>query len=144
MRASLLDINVLLASVDQDHVAYRKVHSWLRESGNKPWATCALTQSGFVRIISTPSFHPNPVSVAEALQLLADITRRPGHRFWPMDITLAEAVQPLQDRLFGHRQVSDAYLLGLAIRNKGHLVTLDRGIPALAGHGFAGHVTVLM
>jgi uncharacterized protein len=143
VNASLFDVNVLLASVDQDHMAYRKVHSWLDEVGGKPWATCPLTQAGFVRIISTPSFHPKRVSVAEAFELLVELTQRPGHRFWPLDITLAEAVERFEGRLFGHRQVTDAYLLGLAVRNKGRLVTLDRGIEALAGSEFAHHVLVL-
>lgn len=140
---SLLDVNVLVASSDQGHVAYTKVHSWFRDSSNKLWATCPLTQSGFVRIISNPSFHPNRVEVAEALALLADITQRPSHRFWPMDISFTEAVQAFRERLFGHQQVTDAYLLGLAIRNKGRLVTLDSGIEALAGREFAQHVTLL-
>ena len=61
------------------------------------------------------------VSVAQAFELLKAIMERPGHRFWPMDITLSEAVQPFQNRLVGHRQVTDAYLLGLAIKNKGRL-----------------------
>ena len=140
---SLLDINVLLASVDRDHVAYRKVHLWLDQLEGKPWATCPLTQAGFVRIISRPGFHPNPMSLSEALQMLADITRRPGHHFWSIDITFAEAVQPFEDRVIGHRQVTDAYLLGLAIRNKGRLVTLDRGIEALAGREFVQQVILL-
>lgn len=141
--ASLLDVNVLIASVYEWHVARKQVYAWWQESSAKPWATCPLTQAGFVRIISTPSFHPKRVSVAEAFELLAELTRRPGHRFWPGDITLAEAVQPFEDKLFGHRQVTDAYLLGLAIRNKGRLVTLDRGMEALAGSEFAHHVLLL-
>ncbi len=60
-----------------------------------------------------------------------------------MDISLAEAVQPFRERLFGHRQVTDAYLLGLAIKNKGRLVTLDRGIEVLAGESYRQYVTVL-
>lgn len=143
MRASLLDVNVLIASVDEGHVAHKRVHAWLHESASEPWATCPLTQAGFVRIISKPGFHQHPVSVAEALALLGDITQRPGHRFWPIDISLAEAVQPLQERLYGHRQLTDAYLLGLAIKNKGRLVTLDKGIAALAGNEFAHQVMVL-
>jgi len=71
------------------------------------------------------------------------LSQRPGHRFWPMDSTLTEAVQPFRERLFGHRQVTDAYLLGLAIKNKGRLVTLDRGIETLAGKDYRQHVTVL-
>jgi uncharacterized protein len=141
--ASLLDVNVLIASVDIEHVAYKTVHAWLRESAGGLWATCPLTQAGFVRIISNRRFHELAVSVAEAFELLTAITQRPGHRFWPMDISLAEAVQPFQERLFGHRQVTDAYLLGLAIRNKGRVVTLDRGIEALAGESYRQHVTVL-
>ena len=143
MSVSLLDVNVLIASIDVEHVAYRRVHSWLRQLGGKAWATCPLTQAGFVRVISNPAFHRNPVSIAEALQLLLAITERPGHHFWPMDISLAEAVQPLHARLFGHRQLSDAYLLGLAIKNKGRLVTLDRGTRELAGTSFVDCVLVL-
>jgi toxin-antitoxin system PIN domain toxin len=140
---SLLDVNVLIASVYEWHVAQKTTYAWWHESPGKPWATCPLTQSGFVRIISNPNFHSNRVEVAEALKLLTDITQRPGHRFWPMDISFTETVQPFQERLFGHQQVTDAYLLGLAIKNKGRLVTLDSGIEALAGREFAQYVTVL-
>ncbi|MGC2108680.1 MAG: TA system VapC family ribonuclease toxin [Candidatus Korobacteraceae bacterium] len=139
----MLDVNVLLASSDEGHVAYNRIHAWLHESAGEPWATCPLTQAGFVRIISNPSFHPRPVNVTEGLELLSAITQRPGHRFWAMDISLMEAVQPFQERLFGHRQLSDAYLLGLAIKNKGRLVTLNRGIRELAGSAFADRVLVL-
>jgi len=139
----LLDVNVLIASVYEWHVAHERAYGWWREAAGKPWATCPLTQAGFVRIISNRRFHEHPVNVPEALELLAAVTQRPGHRFWPMEITLAEAVQPFQERLFGHHQVTDAYLLGLAIRNQGRLVTLDRGIEVLVGEGHRQHVTVL-
>lgn len=139
----LLDVNVLIASVYEWHVAHKQAHAWWQRSAGKPWATCALTQAGFVRIISNPGFAPRPVSLAEALELLTELTLRPGHHFWPIDIVLEEAVRPIVERLFGHRQVSDAYLLGLAIRNKGQLVTLDKGLPALAGREFQDHVLLL-
>jgi toxin-antitoxin system PIN domain toxin len=129
--------------VDEGHVAYKAVRAWLHHSAGKHWATCPLTQAGFVRIISSLQFHEQPISVAQAFELLRAITERPGHRFWPMDITLAEAVKPFRERLFGHRQVTDAYLLGLAIKNKGRLVTLDPGIETLAGEAYRQHVTVL-
>jgi uncharacterized protein len=141
--ASLLDVNILIASVDEGHVAYKRVHAWLGESAGRHWASCPLTQAGFVRIISNRGFHERPVSVSESFELLAAITERPGHRFWPIDITFSEAVQPFRERLFGHRQVTDAYLLGLAIKNKGRLVTLDRGIEVLAGESYRQYVTVL-
>ena len=68
--ASLLDVNVLIASVDEGHVAYKTVHAWLRESAGRHWATCPLTQAGFVRIISNRRFHEQAVNVAEAFELL--------------------------------------------------------------------------
>lgn len=83
------------------------------------------------------------MSVFEGSELLRGLTQRPGHRFWPIDITFAEAVQPFQERVFGHRQITDAYLLGLAIKHKGRLVTIDRGIQALAGPEFAKYLMVL-
>ena len=141
--ASLLDVNVLVASVYEWHVAHDRVQAWWRQSASKPWATCPLTQAGFVRIISNRRFHEQAVNVAEAFELLMAITQRPGHRFWPIDISLPEAVQPFRERLFGHRQVTDAYLLGLAIRNKGRLVTLDGAIQSLAGEAFGRYVAVL-
>ena len=143
MSAALLDVNVLVASVDEEHVAYRRVHAWLREAAGKTWATCALTQSGFVRIVSNPAFHRHAVRVTEALDMLRGITGRPGHRFWTMDVPFTDGLQPFQERLVGHQQITDAYLLGLAIKNRGHLVTLDRGIEALAGSKLAHYITVL-
>lgn len=143
MSTFLLDVNVLIALSEEGHVAYGKVHRWLKEAAGAPWATCPLTQAGFVRIITNPGFHPHPVTLVEAFQVLDDIIRRAGHRFWPLDITLSDAVQPFQNRVFGHRQVSDAYLLGLAIKRKGRVVTLDHGIATLAGREFAQYVLVL-
>lgn len=139
----LLDVNVLIASAYEWHVAHKKAHAWWQRSAGKPWATCALTQAGFVRIISNPGFPPHPVSVAEALELLTGLTQRPGHRFWPIDVNLGEAVYPFVERLFGHRQVTDAYLLGLAIGHQGRLVTLDNGFLALAGREFQDYVLLL-
>jgi toxin-antitoxin system PIN domain toxin len=141
--ASLLDVNVLIASVYEWHVAHEKAEAWWQQSGGKPWATCPLTDAGFVRIISNRQFHEQPVNLAEAFDLLTAITQRPGHRFWPLDITLSEAAEPFRDRFISHRQVTDAYLLGLAIKNHGRLVTLDRGIEVLAGEDYRRHVTVL-
>ncbi|MGB8771158.1 MAG: TA system VapC family ribonuclease toxin [Candidatus Korobacteraceae bacterium] len=143
MRGFLIDVNVLIALLHEAHESHNKVQRWFRELDGKPWATCSLTQAGFVRIVSNPRFSEHPVDLGEALEMLSVVTHLPSHRFWPMDIDLAEAVAPFHDKLFGHRQVTDAYLLGLAIRNKGSLVTLDRAIEAMAGAEFAQNLTVL-
>ncbi len=79
----------------------------------------------------------------EALAMLDRVTQLPGHSFWPMEVAFLDAVAPFAERLFGHQQVSDAYLLGMAIRKKGRLVTLDRAIETLAGSEFRNAVVVL-
>ncbi len=87
---------------------------------------CALTQNGFVRLISNPKY-PNAVSPREALALLARGTAVPQHEFWACDIQLADMIHP--GHLLGHRQITDAYLLALAVEHGGRLVTFDRSIP---------------
>ena len=139
----LLDVNVLIALLWEDHESHARVQSWFRRTGAKSFATCALTQAGFVRIVSNPRFSPAAVTVREAKEMLTIVGRLEGHAFWPMNIGFPEASAPFAHKLFGHRQVSDAYLLGLAIKEKGSLATLDHGLVALAGDEFAKHVTLL-
>ena len=75
---------------------------------------------------------PDSVSPVEALALLDRITALPGHKFWPADLNLTDAIGKLEP-IMGHRQVTDAYLLALARARRGILATLDRGTLALAG-----------
>lgn len=67
----------------------------------------------------------------DAILLLRANLRHPAHRFWEDDISFVQAVEPFRERLVGHQQVSDAYLLGLAIHRKGKLATLDRTVLTL-------------
>jgi predicted nucleic acid-binding protein len=90
-----------------------------------------MTQTGFVRISSNPSFAPEAVSAGEALALLDRITRLQGHGFWPDDLTVAAAFAS-RATVATHRQVTDGYLLALAVAHGGVLATLDRGIAVLA------------
>jgi predicted nucleic acid-binding protein len=90
-----------------------------------------VTQCAFVRILANPAFSPNALTPADALSLLQANLEHPDHRFWEEDISFANAVEPFGQRLVGHRQVSDAYLLGLAIRKKGRFATMDRAVVAL-------------
>ena len=143
MSPFLLDVNVLIALVREDHVAHRTVKRWFQQSGAKHWITCPLTEASFVRIVSNPKFSHPSVDISEALEMLNIVNKLPGHRFWPMDMGFLDAVDPFIERLFGHQQVSDAYLLGMAVQKKGKLVTLDRAIQALAGSEFRDHVMVL-
>lgn len=125
MRTVLLDLNVLVALVWPSHVHHENAHRWFAEERHGPWATCPLTQCGLVRISSNPGIIPEAVSCDQALQLLQVMTGHPDHVFWPDDLDLSQTEVSLP-WITGHRQVVDAYLIGLADRNDGELVTLDR------------------
>jgi hypothetical protein len=127
----LLDVNVLIALAWPAHVHHAQCQSWFAVHREPGFVTCPLTQIGFVRISSNPSFTPAAVSPQAALDLLERIIALPEHQFWPDDLALHSAISagPL---LAGHRQVSDAYLLGLARKHGGILATLDRGVRPLA------------
>lgn len=127
----LLDVNVLIAMAWPTHQAHEKVQEWLARHAREGWATCPLTQTSFVRILSNPAFSPNALTPGDALTLLQTNLAHPAHRFWADDVSLQEALEPLTHSLAGHRQVTDAYLLGLAIEKKGKFVTLDRAVRAL-------------
>jgi uncharacterized protein len=130
MKAYLLDVNVLLALSWPDHQHHNRVHTWFARNAPKGWATCPMVQGGFVRIASNPAFSPRAVSPKEALGALARNTRHPAHQFWPDDISLVDGLVNLQSRIVGHQQVTDAYLLALAMHHGGKLATLDKGFLA--------------
>jgi toxin-antitoxin system PIN domain toxin len=131
MTAFLLDVNVLVALAWPGHEDHERVQVWFGRNADLGWATCPFTESAFVRIISNPAFSPRAVSPQEALRALNINVKHPAHRFWAADIAFGEAVQRFQGRLVGHKQVADAYLLGLALHKQGKLATLDRSLVAL-------------
>lgn len=106
------------------------VARWFGLSARKGWATCGLTQAGFVRIISNPASSSDALSPRQAMELLSSNLDHSGHRFWGDEGGFLSAA-PLADRIAGHRQVTDAFLLGLAIHHKGKLATLDRAMISL-------------
>ena len=131
----LLDVNTLLALFWPTHEHHVRVRTWFRSDASRRWITCPFTQAGFVRLASNPALTPDAVSVSEALELLVANLRHPGHALWPDDLDVHSALSLCAGRLQGYRQITDAYLLGLALHHKGHLVTLDRGIASLAPTG---------
>ena len=136
MTRGLLDINVLLALLDGDHVDHVRAHAWLDDEIEAGWASCAITQNGFVRIISQPRY-PSPVSPAEAIDLLDRACEREHHEFWTCDVSVLDAAIVNRSRLHGPRQVTDAYLLALAKAHDGRFVTFDRSLPLSSVHGAA-------
>ncbi len=123
MRA-LFDVSVLLALVDRAHVHHDRVGSWWARERQDGWASCPLTQNGFVRIISQPSYL-RPRRTSEAITLLRHATERPEHEFWPDDLSILDAGTFDHRRVLGPRQITDVYLLALATKHGGRFVTLD-------------------
>lgn len=139
----LLDVSTLIALAYEYHIAHKVVEAWFDNHAAGRWATCPITECGFVRVVSNPRFALSAPSVDEALQVLASFTEMPGHQFWPDDAPIANVFALFAERLHGHQQITDAYLLALTVRKKGQFVTLDRAIKALAGPDHAAHVLVL-
>jgi hypothetical protein len=133
VKGYLLDINLLVALLWPRHESHARAVKWFGGRRGKGWATCPLTEAGFVRIVSNPAFSRDAVKPREAMQVLSANTAAKDHAFWVDDLSFAEAVEFAGMRLVGHQQVTDAYLLGLAIHRGGMLATLDRGIEALSG-----------
>ncbi|MGA7885805.1 MAG: TA system VapC family ribonuclease toxin [Acidobacteriaceae bacterium] len=132
MAVCLLDVNVLVALFTADHSSHSAARVWFAENAKRGWATCPVTQAGFVRIASNPSARKHAVPPGEAVELLRANLMHPAHEFWRDDMNYVEAAEPFLPHLYGHQQVTDVYLLGLALRHKGRLVTFDQGPPALA------------
>ena len=131
MNAFLLDVNVLAALVWAAHESHDVVQRWFARSARRGWATCPFTQAGFVRVLSSPAFSRDALTPEEATRLLGVNLQHRFHRFWPAAIGYREALDLFHGRPTGHRQVTDAYLLGLALHHRGRLATLDRAIAAL-------------
>jgi uncharacterized protein len=140
----LLDVNVLIALLWPPHEAHTRAQRWFARNAHEGWATCVMTQAGFVRIVSNPAFSQRAVSPSDALEVLEGSLRHRAHRFWTEDIAFAEAVAPFKRQLIGHQQLTDAYLLGLAIHKKGRLATLDPNLASLLADQDAAKNLVLL
>ena len=143
MKRALLDVNVLLALLDSDHVDHGRAHEWLDAEIGEGWASCALTQNGFVRIISQPRYL-SPVAPAEAIRILTRACADDHHTFWTCGVSLLDPDVIAGDHIHGPRQVTDAYLLALAVANDGRFATFDRTIALTTVPGATDeHLTIL-
>lgn len=126
---ALLDVNALVALAWDSHVHHATMRRWFAENGSSGWATCPITESGFVRVSSNPSVLPSPIGVEAARDVLSALRAAGNHAFLVDDVSITEADVP---RIVGHRQVTDAHLLTLARRRGTRLVTFDAALAALA------------
>ena len=133
MRA-LLDVNVLIALLDENHTHHPAVSGWFAEHIEDGWASCPITQNGCVRIVSQPKY-PNALGVAEAVSRLRAAVSTPWHRFIADDISLLDEVVVDHRELLGPRQLTDVYLLALAVAHDVRLVTLDKSVSLAAVRG---------
>lgn len=107
-------------------------HDWFRASRDGGWATCPLTESGFVRVSSNRRAIPEACAPSDAIRLLERIRGVNGHVFWADDISPVDPLWTPFARVVGYRQITDAHLLALAIRHGGQLATFDRRLAELA------------
>jgi toxin-antitoxin system PIN domain toxin len=140
MRA-LFDVNVLIAILDTDHAHHWAAHEWWAANRSAGWATCPLTENGMARIMSQ-STYKNPVTTTFAIDLLAEQAAQTDHALWPDDVSLRDPELFDPSRILGPNQITDAYLLALAVKNKGRLVTFDRAISIAAVRGAEAHHVV--
>lgn len=138
----LLDVNVLVALIDPAHVAHEAAHSWFSGSSADGWATCPLTENGVIRIVGHPKYPDAPGSPAIVAGIVAQLCALPGHVFWPDDISLADSEHVDAGQILTSGQVTDSYLLALAVAHGGRLATFDRrlSVRAVKGGKAALHV----
>lgn len=142
MRA-LLDVNVLIALLDGGHVHHRSATAWLEREISHGWASCPLTQNGCVRIMAQRSY-PGSFTPAEVAERLGEAVADTSHEFWPADVSLLNSGLFDWVHVLGHRQVTDIYLLQLAVQRGGRFVTFDQSIPLTAVRGASSeHLVVL-
>lgn len=137
----LADVNVLLALTDENHMHHALASRWLSGFGHDDWGVCALTGAGLMRLLTNPKI--GAISVEQATDVLATLIDHPGYRFWPIVDDWATLAAPFIERVFGHQQITDAFLLGLAIKEGGVLVTMDKAMKSLAGVRYSQNVLLL-
>ena len=134
-RVALLDVNVLLALFDPAHIQHDAAHDWFADQSGRAWATCPLTENGFLRTAAALAKTRDPVTVAELVEGLHTFTSSAHHKFWSDDISLLEDTLFNGELVLGHQQLTDVYLLGLAVKHRGVLATFDQKIPIDAVKG---------
>lgn len=130
MRA-LLDVNVLIALFDADHALHAPALRWFDDNAKQGWASCPLTQNGVLRVMSQPRY-PNPLPIDAIAQRLREATSNEQHEFWPDELSILDSRAIDTTRIHGPKQLTDVYLLALAVARRGRLVTFDRSVPLAA------------
>lgn len=142
MRA-LFDVNVLIALLDQAHPHHSTATGWLKDNIRHGWASCPITQNGCVRIMSQ-SAYPGSRSPSAVIERLHAAQEHSAHAFWPDDVSILDPDTVDATRVHGTRQITDSYLLALAVRHGGRLITFDGGVSIAAVKGAAAKSLVTL
>ena len=128
-RVALLDVNLLVALFEPDHPHHEVAHDWFADNHAGGWATCPLTENGFVRMLANPRYGAVINRPGDLVSHLAGLYRSKHHVFWPDSVSLVDETLFKTSVIRGYRQLTDIYLLGLAKRMGGYLATFDSNIP---------------
>jgi uncharacterized protein len=136
-RVALLDVNLLVALFDPDHVHHDLAHDWFADNRHLGWATCPLTENGLVRVLTNPAYRTPSPRAADVIGGLEKFRRSGQHHFWPDCVSFGDSTVFDRRAIGSHRQLTDVYLLALARKMGGRLATFDRNIPlaAIVGAG---------
>lgn len=121
-------MNVLIALVDRDHQHHDYAHQWVEENSASGWSSCAITENGVIRIISNSNYPNSMKSPAHAAAMLAELKEASAHQFWHESVSVLDSGLFRLEHVTSPKQITDIYLLGLAVRHGGHFVTFDRHI----------------
>src|ERR1700730_15747413 len=132
MNAGLLDVNILVALFDPAPVTHDEAHRWFGAHRKRGWATCPITINGCVRVLSHPAYPSFSATAAEVMSRLRSLCSASDHEFWTEGVSLLDSELFRSTAIAGHQKITDVYLLGLAVRRGGTLVTFDRSIPLKA------------
>jgi len=131
----LLDVNVLIALIDPTHVSHDVAHVWFAREGRQSWATCPITENGVIRIVGSSKYPNTPGSPALVAEIVRQLRESPGHVFWTDSLSLLDAKHADISEVLTAKQVTDSYLLALAVAQKGKLATFDRRLSTKAVTG---------
>ncbi len=134
-RTALLDVNVLVALFDADHVHHELAHDWFADNKSEGWATCPVTENGLVRVLANPKYGSPVTGIPAMIERLQKFRASGHHEFWTDILSLTDSTLFKPSFVRGHRQLTDVYLLGLAQKKGGRLATFDRSIPLAAVTG---------
>jgi toxin-antitoxin system PIN domain toxin len=132
---ALLDVSVLLPLFDATHQHHELAHDWFEDHRRHGWATCPITENGFVRLVTRPSFVNPPHRAVDVVPRLTALRKSGDHKFWPASLSLTDEGVFNLELIQGHKQLTDVYLLGLATANGGALATFDRSVHLRAVKG---------